>query len=362
MRLAEAQRCPAFENADASTHSTARSRSASSHTTSAFLPPSSRQVLASLRAAASLTARPVAAEPVKLTRSTSWWSTSAAPASDPSPCTTLSTPAGTPASSANSARNDADAGVCSDGFRTAALPQKIAGSAFQATLGSGVLKLVINAATPSGCRIVSTVRCGMLAVVVRPYERRPSPATNSPISTAASVSPSASARDFPGLLDHELGGFLTALPEEQRKLADDVSAVDRSPFRPRDLGCARGRDGILDVIRAGPCDPAQGRLVCGPELLEPLTGASRLEPPVDEVRDARRDYQADQPPSTTTFEPVTYEDASDTRKTTAPSASRASSMRPIGERAAKASRNSGGWSFSTPPSVSVFTRTPVFAQ
>ena len=72
-------------------------------------------------------------------------------------------------------------------------------------------------------------------------------------------------------------------------------------------------------------------------------GASR---PSMRFVDARRDYQADQPPSTTTFEPVTYDEASDARKTTAPSASRASSMRPIGERDANASRNSGGWSFS----------------
>ena len=197
MRLADAQRCPAFEKADASTHSTARSRSASSQTTSAFFPPSSRQVFASRRAAASLISRPVEADPVKLTRSTSGWSTSAAPTSPPSPCTTLSTPDGTPASSASSAKNEADAGACSDGFTTAALPQKIAGNAFQATLGSGVLKLMISAATPSGWRSVSTVRYGMLAVVVRPYERRPSPATKSPISTAASVSPRAASSGLP---------------------------------------------------------------------------------------------------------------------------------------------------------------------
>jgi len=197
MRLADAQRCPAFEKADASTHSTAGSRSASSQTTSAFLPPSSRHVFASRRAAAALIERPVAAEPVKLTRPTSGWSTSAAPASEPSPCTTLSTPGATPASSASSAKNDADAGVCSDGFTTAAFPQKIAGNAFHATFGSGVLKLMISAATPSGWRIVSTVRLAMLAVVVRPYERRPSPAMKRPISTAASASPRASARDFP---------------------------------------------------------------------------------------------------------------------------------------------------------------------
>ena len=33
-------------------------------------------------------------------------------------------------------KNEADAGVCSEGFTTAAFPQKIAGNAFQATFGS----------------------------------------------------------------------------------------------------------------------------------------------------------------------------------------------------------------------------------
>src|SRR5438132_1389857 len=42
-----------------------------------------------------------------------------------------------------------------------------------------------------------TVRWGRLDVVVRPYSRRPSPATKWPISTAASTSPSASSRDLP---------------------------------------------------------------------------------------------------------------------------------------------------------------------
>jgi hypothetical protein len=102
--------------------------------------------------------RPVAADPVKLTRSTSGCSTSGAPASDPSPWTTFRTPSGTPASRASPPKNQADAGVCSDGFTTAAFPQRIAGNAFQATFGSGVLKLMISAATPSGWRTVRTVR------------------------------------------------------------------------------------------------------------------------------------------------------------------------------------------------------------
>ena len=70
----------------------------------------------------------------------------------------LRTPAGTPASAASVPKNHAEAGVCSDGLTTAAFPQSRAGKTFQATFGSGVLKLMISPATPSGCRTVSTVR------------------------------------------------------------------------------------------------------------------------------------------------------------------------------------------------------------
>ena len=53
----------------------------------------------------------------------------------------------------------------------------------------------------------------------------------------------------------------------------------------------------------------------------------------EEDRSTPIDHHADQPPSTTRFAPVTYDEASEARKTTAPSASPASSMRPIGTRA-----------------------------
>ena len=66
------------------------------------------------------------------------------------------------------ANSCAESGVSSDGFRTAPLPQKIAGNTFQATFGSGVLNEISSPATPTGCRTAITVRCGMLAVVVRP--------------------------------------------------------------------------------------------------------------------------------------------------------------------------------------------------
>src|SRR3954454_22164694 len=79
-------------------------------------------------------------------------------------------------------------------------------------------------------------------------------------------------------------------------------------------------------------------------------------------RDSPRAHHALQPPSTTRLAPVTYDDASEARKTTGPTTSPTSAIRPSGIRAAYASTNSGGWSLATPASVSVFTRTPLFAQ
>ena len=83
--------------------------------------------------------RPVAAEPVNETRSTRASSTSGIPTSGPSPWTTFSTPGGSPASRQSRPSHHAETGVCSDGFSTEPLPQKIDGNAFQATFGSGVL-------------------------------------------------------------------------------------------------------------------------------------------------------------------------------------------------------------------------------
>ena len=65
--------------ADETACSTASIRSASSQTTSAFLPPSSSTTFFKSAAARSLIARPVADDPVKLTRSTSGCVTSGGP-------------------------------------------------------------------------------------------------------------------------------------------------------------------------------------------------------------------------------------------------------------------------------------------
>lgn len=82
---------------------TAESRSASSRTTAAPFPPSSISWRFMLRPQTSAMRCPTAVEPVKLTMSTSGESTAASPTPGAEPLTTLTTPAGTPASARASA-------------------------------------------------------------------------------------------------------------------------------------------------------------------------------------------------------------------------------------------------------------------
>jgi hypothetical protein len=70
-----------------------------------------------------------------------------------SPCTTLKTPSGRPASFSNSpVSTDAD-GSFSEGLRMNVLPQAIAGAHIHIGTIAGKLKGVIPATTPRGCRI-----------------------------------------------------------------------------------------------------------------------------------------------------------------------------------------------------------------
>jgi hypothetical protein len=67
-----------------------------------------------------------------------------------SPCTTLKTPSGSPASAHSSAtRSEAD-GSCSEGFSTKAFPHAIATGCIHIGTMIGKLKGVIPATTPKG--------------------------------------------------------------------------------------------------------------------------------------------------------------------------------------------------------------------
>ena len=84
-----------------------------------------------------MTWRPTAVEPVKETIETSGWPTRCCPATAPVPVTTLTTPAGAPASVNASAKRSEVSGVISAGLRTIVLPAAIAGRTFHAAICSG---------------------------------------------------------------------------------------------------------------------------------------------------------------------------------------------------------------------------------
>ena len=88
-------------------------------------------------AAASSTVRPTRVEPVNETMSTSGCRSSTAPQSAPVPVSTLTTPAGMPASVAISANSRLVSGVSSDGLSTIVFPAAIAGRIFHAPICSG---------------------------------------------------------------------------------------------------------------------------------------------------------------------------------------------------------------------------------
>ena len=95
--------------------------------------------------------RATVVDPTKLTALTAGWSSSKSTAAL-SPCTTLSTPGGRPASAASWASNTEADGSRSDGLRTNVFPQAIAiGNIHSGTI-AGKLNGVIPTQTPTGWR------------------------------------------------------------------------------------------------------------------------------------------------------------------------------------------------------------------
>ena len=115
----------------------ALSNGASSSTTNADLPPSSRQTFLMPSPATDAIRRPACSEPVKLTMSTSGCETIASPTTRPGPETMLSTPFGRPISCAASASMNALSGASSAGFNTIVHPAARPGAILQTTWCSG---------------------------------------------------------------------------------------------------------------------------------------------------------------------------------------------------------------------------------
>jgi hypothetical protein len=88
-------------------------------------------------AAARSIALPVSVEPVNVILGMPGCAAMAAPVTGPSPCTTLNTPGGMPASSVSSARTEVLSGACSAIFSTTELPTTRAGAVFQQASTNG---------------------------------------------------------------------------------------------------------------------------------------------------------------------------------------------------------------------------------
>ncbi len=141
--------------------SAARSRSRqSANTRFGLLPPHSSQTCLRLDCAEyRMKYLPTSVEPVNTSASTSGCRPRALPACSPRPGTTFSTPSGTPASRASSARRRAENGDCSAGLSTTELPAARAGASFQAAMSSGKFHGTTAPITPSGTRVMVARAC-----------------------------------------------------------------------------------------------------------------------------------------------------------------------------------------------------------
>src|SRR5262245_58276933 len=114
-----------------------------------------------------------------------------------SPLTTLSTPAGSPASTSNSASRMGTEGSRSDGLRMKALPQASAGANFHIGIMAGKLNGVMPATTPSGWRSENRSIPGPALSLNSPFSRCGMPHANSTTSSPRWMSPLESATVLP---------------------------------------------------------------------------------------------------------------------------------------------------------------------
>ena len=114
-----------------------------------LLPPSSSVTGMRFWLAYCMMSRPVVVSPVKAIFAIRLLEASGLPASTPKPPTMFSTPSGS-RSPISSASTRIEAGVCSAGLSTMALPAARAGASFHTAISSGKFQGMICPTTPSG--------------------------------------------------------------------------------------------------------------------------------------------------------------------------------------------------------------------
>ena len=136
------------------TASRARSKSASSNTSTGFLPPSSKCIRFRVAAPWRMMWEPVSLSPTRATALIAGCSVRVLPATSPKPLTVFHTPGGMPASRLISARIIAVNGLSSAGLCTTVQPAASAGAIFQVESMNGVFQGVMTATGPIGVRRV----------------------------------------------------------------------------------------------------------------------------------------------------------------------------------------------------------------
>lgn len=158
-RFAAVQASPMFRIFAPIAPSTAASMSASSKTRNGALPPSSIEVRSTLFVACAMSCLPTGVEPVKDTfRSLGSSMMGFEIADAEAPETTLSTPAGSPASSIVCAKYWLVSGVRRAGLRTMVHPAATAGATLRVPIARGKFHGVMSRHGPTGLRTVSIRR------------------------------------------------------------------------------------------------------------------------------------------------------------------------------------------------------------
>ena len=135
-------------------------------------------------------------EPTKLTALMSGWPRMASTATL-SPCTTLNTPSGSPASAQSEASSSDADGSFSDGLRMNALPQAMASGNIHIGTMAGKLNGVMPATTPTGCLIEYESIPLETFSENPPLSRCGMPQANSTTSRPRATSPAASEATLP---------------------------------------------------------------------------------------------------------------------------------------------------------------------
>ena len=169
-----------------------KSRSASSRTIAASLPPSSSMIgrIAAKRPMFS----PTGVEPVKLMKSTALCSTMQSPITEPRPVIEFKTPAGIPASTNASTKRRPEIEPCVGGLKATTSPAIKAGAILEPAKFTGQLNGEIASTRPTGSRRTTAIFFLLPASKAppsstSPSKRKPSSAAQWMISAVRTTSP-----------------------------------------------------------------------------------------------------------------------------------------------------------------------------